>query len=56
MEDQDREIRLSNDDIRAKINAGLASLKAGKGVDGEASFDKLEAEMEREEAREGTRP
>jgi len=54
MEEQNREARRSNDDTRAKIEAGLASLKAGKGVDGEAAFDRLEAEMDREEARGGS--
>ncbi|HTO78494.1 MAG TPA: type II toxin-antitoxin system ParD family antitoxin [Methylocystis sp.] len=54
MEDQDRPVLWGNDDIRAKIDAGLASLKAGKGVDGEAVFDRLEAEMDEDEARGGS--
>ena len=54
MEDQDRPVLRGNGDIRAKIDAGLASLRAGKGVDGEAVFDRLEAEMDEEEARGGS--
>jgi antitoxin ParD1/3/4 len=54
MEDQDRPVVWGEGDIRAKIDAGLASLKAGKGVDGEAVFDRLEVEMDQEDARGGS--
>ena len=50
MEDQDRPVLWGDGDIRAKIDAGLVSLRAGKGVDGEAVFDRLETEIDEEEA------
>jgi antitoxin ParD1/3/4 len=36
-------------DIREKITAGMASLRAGGGVDGEAVFDRLDAELDASE-------
>ncbi|ARN83607.1 type II toxin-antitoxin system ParD family antitoxin [Methylocystis bryophila] len=51
MEDQDRPILWAEGSIREKIAAGLASLKAGQGVDGEAVFERMETEMDEEEAR-----
>ncbi len=35
------------DDLRSKIDEGLADIKAGRLVDGEAVFDRLEAELDR---------
>ncbi len=37
---------------RAQITAGLKSLRAGKGEDGEAVFDRLDAEIDEDERRE----
>jgi len=36
-------------DVRTDIAAGLASLRAGKGEDGDAVFDRLEAEIDADE-------
>jgi antitoxin ParD1/3/4 len=36
---------LQNDALRQKIAAGMASLRAGEGVDGEAVFDAMDAEL-----------
>lgn len=52
MEERDRLDAWRKDEIRAQIAAGLASLRAGKGVDGEAVFDRLEAEIDADERRE----
>ena len=35
------------DDLRSKIDEGLADIKAGCLVDGKAVFDRLEAELDR---------
>ena len=40
------------EETRAQIAAGLKSLRAGKGEDGEAVFDQLEAEIDEDERRE----
>lgn len=49
MEERDRLEAWHKDEIRAQIAAGLASLRAGKGEDGEAVLDRLEAEIDAEE-------
>lgn len=38
-----------NDEIREKIAAGLASLRAGKGIDGEAFLAELDAGLAEQE-------
>jgi antitoxin ParD1/3/4 len=38
-----------HDEMRAKIAAGVASLRAGKGVDGEAFMAALDAELAEQE-------
>jgi antitoxin ParD1/3/4 len=45
MEEHDQIQNLHKDEIRKKIAAGMASLRAGRSVDGEAVFDRLEAEL-----------
>jgi len=52
LEERDRLEAWRKDEIRQQIAAGLASLRAGKGEDGEAAFDRLEAEIDAEERRE----
>ena len=37
---------LRTEEIRKKIAQGLQSLRAGNGVDGQAVFDRVEAELE----------
>ena len=52
MDERDRVQALHQDEIREKIAAGVASLRAGKGVDGDAfmaSMDAALAELERRE-------
>ncbi|PWB93747.1 type II toxin-antitoxin system ParD family antitoxin [Methylosinus sporium] len=51
MEERDRLEAWRKDEIRAQIAAGLTSLRAGKGEDGEDVFDRLEAEIDAEERR-----
>lgn len=46
MNERDRLTELHRDEIRKKIVAGMASLRAGKGVDGEAAFDRIDAELD----------
>jgi antitoxin ParD1/3/4 len=45
MEEHDQIQDLHKDEIRKKIAAGMTSLRAGRSVDGEAVFDRLEAEL-----------
>jgi hypothetical protein len=45
MEERDQIQDLHKDEIRKKIAAAMASLRAGRSVDGEAVFDRLEAEL-----------
>jgi antitoxin ParD1/3/4 len=45
MEERDQVQALQNDALRQKIAAGMASLRAGEGVDGEAVFDAMDAEL-----------
>lgn len=51
MEERDRLEAWRKDEIRAQIAAGLTSLRAGRGADGEEAFDRLEAEIDAEEKR-----
>lgn len=46
MNERDRLTELHKDEIRKKIAAGTASLWTGKGVDGEAVFDRIDAELD----------
>jgi antitoxin ParD1/3/4 len=45
MEERDQVQALQKDALRQKIAAGMASLRAGDGVDGEAFFDTMDAEL-----------
>ena len=49
MEERDRLDAWRKDEIRSQIAAGLASLRSGRGVDGDAVFDRLEAEIDADE-------
>jgi len=46
MEERDRLLVARKDEIRNKIADGLQSLRLGKGVDGEAVFDRIEVEID----------
>ena len=46
MEEQDRYTALHKDEIREKISRGYDSLRAGKGGDGEAVFERMEKELD----------
>jgi hypothetical protein len=46
LEDRDRLQALQNDEIARKIAVGMASLRAGRSTDGEAFFDRIEAELD----------
>ena len=46
MEERDQMQDLHKDEIRKKIATGMASLRAGRSTDGEAVFDRLEAELD----------
>ncbi len=52
MESRDQSQALLNDQIRAKIAAGLASLRTGQGADGEAFLSAMDAELAALERRE----
>jgi len=52
MEERDQLQALHKDALRRKIAAGMASLRAGKGVDGEAFFAEMDAELAELEQRE----
>ena len=45
LEERDELRVLHKDEIRKKIAEGMASLRAGKGTDGEAFFDNMDAEL-----------
>jgi antitoxin ParD1/3/4 len=45
MLERDQMMLLQRDEIRSKINEGLHSLREGQGVDGEAVFERIEAEL-----------
>ena len=49
MEERDHREARRKEEMRAQIAAGLASLRAGLGADGEAVFDRLEAELDADE-------
>jgi antitoxin ParD1/3/4 len=46
MEERDRLFELHRDEICKKIAQGLESLQVGKGVDGEAAFNRLDSELD----------
>ena len=46
LEEQDRSLDLRKTELREKIAEGFESLRRGEGVDGEAVFDRLEAELD----------
>jgi antitoxin ParD1/3/4 len=48
MDERDQIKAMQKDEIRKKIAAGLQSLEEGRGVDGEAVFARLEAELDEE--------
>ena len=52
MEERDQVQALHKDAIRGKIAAGMASLRAGKGVDGDAFLATMDAELAELERRE----
>jgi len=45
MEERDEFLNLQKSEIRKKIARGVRSLRAGKRVDGEAVFDRIQAEL-----------
>jgi antitoxin ParD1/3/4 len=49
MEERDQMQALQKDAIRKKIAAGMASLRAGKGTDGEAFMAQMDAEFDERE-------
>jgi antitoxin ParD1/3/4 len=46
MEERDQMLVLQKHEIRKKIADGLASLRRGEGIDGDAVFDRIEAELD----------
>jgi antitoxin ParD1/3/4 len=46
MEERDHMLLLRKQEIRREIAEGLQSLRLGKGVDGEAVFDRIDAELD----------
>ena len=46
VEEQNLLLLLRKDEIRKDIAEGLQSLRLGRGVDGEAVFDRIEAELD----------
>jgi antitoxin ParD1/3/4 len=46
LDDRDRLQALQNHEIAKKIAVGMASLRAGRSTDGEAFFDRIEAELD----------
>jgi antitoxin ParD1/3/4 len=51
LDECDQLTELHKNEIRKKIAAGMASLRAGKGTDGEAVFDRIDAELDAAERR-----
>ena len=51
MEERDQVQALHKDEIRKKIAAGMASLRAGKGADGDAFLAAMDAELAELEGR-----
>jgi antitoxin ParD1/3/4 len=52
MDERDQMQALHKDEIRKKIAAGMGSLRAGKGVDGDAFLASMDAELAEFEHRE----
>ena len=50
--EQDRLREIRAEDLKNKVAAGLADLEAGRVVDGEVFFDRLERELDGQEQRE----
>ena len=48
MDERDQLKNMQKEELRKKIAAGLKSLDEGRGVDGEAVFARLEAELDEE--------
>ena len=48
MDERDQWKAIQKEELRKKIAAGLKSLDEGKGIDGEAVFARLEAELDAE--------
>jgi antitoxin ParD1/3/4 len=48
MDDRDQLKAMQKEELRKKIAAGLKSLDEGRGVDGEAVFARIEAELDEE--------
>lgn len=46
MEERDRELQMHKGEIQQKIEAGMASLRAGRHSDGKAYFDRLKARLD----------
>jgi antitoxin ParD1/3/4 len=46
LEEQDRYTAMHTQEIRDKIARGYESLRAGKGLDGEAVFEEIEKELD----------
>jgi antitoxin ParD1/3/4 len=53
MDDRDQMLALQKQDIRSKIDAGVASLRAGRSSDGDDYFDRIEALIHKSDEREG---
>ena len=53
MEDRDQLLALQKQEIRSKISAGMASLRAGRSSDGNAYFDRVDAQLDDSDPREG---
>jgi antitoxin ParD1/3/4 len=51
LDECDQVTELHKNEIRNKIAAGMASLRAGKGTDGEGVFDRIDAELDAAERR-----
>jgi antitoxin ParD1/3/4 len=54
MEARDQMQALQKDEVRRKIAAGMASLRAGEGEDGDAFLSRMDAELAELERREPT--
>ena len=53
MEDRDQFLALQKHEIRSKISAGMGSLRAGRSSDGNAYFDRVDAQLDDSDPREG---
>jgi antitoxin ParD1/3/4 len=49
LEERDRDLALRRQELRKRIREGIDSLRRGEGVDGEAVFDRLGAEIDQME-------